>query len=107
MAITVNIYYKGKHAIDFAREMISSGTVDLIKAEKGNLRYDYFIPLDQQDVVLLIDSWESQEAIDIHHDSSMMNTIIELRDKYDVHMEVERYVSDQGIPEHDQQFIKA
>lgn len=106
MAITVNIYYKGKHAVDFAKEMISSGTVDFIKAEKGNLKYEYFLPLDGEDVVLLIDSWESQEAIDIHHASPMMNTITELRNKYDITMEVERYISDSGIPEQDQKYIK-
>ena len=50
--------------------------------------------------------WENQEAIDIHHASPMMNTIMELREKYDLHMHVERYVSDDGIPDSDRKFIK-
>lgn len=38
MAITVNIYYRGENgnAKKFAEEMISSGVVDNIRAEKGN-----------------------------------------------------------------------
>lgn len=29
----------------FAEEMTASGTVDAIRAEPGNLRYEYFVPL--------------------------------------------------------------
>ena len=109
MAITVNLYYTGEgdNARKFAEEMVSSGTVAKIKAEAGNIRYDYFFPMDDEHTVLLIDSWENQEAIDVHHASPMMKTIMELREKYDLHMKVERYVSDEGgIPQKDVAFIK-
>lgn len=108
MAITVNIYYTGKNgsAKKFANEMIKSGIVDDIKAEKGNLSYEYFIPLNDEETVLLIDSWENQEAIDAHHATEMMNKIIQLREKYDLHMKVERYVSYDGIPSSDIKFIR-
>lgn len=37
----------------------------------------------------------------------MMNEIMKLREKYDLHMKVERYVSDeQGVPLEDQSFIR-
>lgn len=96
MSITVNLYYKGVNgnARKFMEEMETSGTADAIRAEKGNLRYDYFIPVKDPETVLLIDSWENQEAIDVHHASPMMTTLAKLRDKYDLHMTVERYVSD-------------
>ena len=35
-----------------------------------------------------------------------MHTIMELREKYNLHMEVERYVSEDGIPDSDKKFIK-
>ena len=96
MSITVNLYYKGVNgnARKFMEEMENSGTADAIRAEKGNLKYDYFIPVKDPETVLLIDSWEKQEAIDVHHASPMMATLAKLRDKYDLHMTVERYVSD-------------
>lgn len=109
MSITVNIYYTGKDgaAKAFANEMIESGTVDLIKNEEGNLRYDYFIPLNDPETVLLIDSWQSQSAIDVHHHSPMMKTITELREKYDLSMRVERYIADDaGIPSGDEKYIR-
>lgn len=109
MAITVNIYYSGKNgaARKFTEEMISSGVVSNIRAESGNIRYEYFYPMDDAETVLLIDSWEDQHSIDMHHASPMMTQIIKLREKYDLHMKVERYRSDEaGIPETDKTFIK-
>jgi len=107
MVITINIYYTGKNgnAQRFADEMISRGIVDEIRREEGNLRYEYFIPMDDKESVLLIDSWENQAAIDKHHKTPMMKQIIELREKYDLHMKVERYVSDE-LPDADKRFIK-
>ena len=94
--ITVNLYYKGSNgsARAFAEEMESSGIAADIRAEKGNLRYQYFQPLDDPETILLIDSWTDQDAIDVHHASPMMAQLAALREKYDLHMTVERYVSE-------------
>ena len=107
MAITVNLRYTGKNgnARKFAEEMTASGTLAAIRAEAGNLRYEYYQSLDDPETILLIDSWESQEAIDIHHASPMMATIAALREKYDLHMTVERYVSAE-TPETENRFIR-
>ena len=109
MAVTVNIYYSGvnSNAKKFAREMVSSGVVSDIRAEDGNLKYEYFFPMDDEETVLLIDSWKDQQSIDFHHASPMMQKIMELREKYDLHMRVERYVSDEsGLSQTDKAFIK-
>lgn len=109
MSIAVNIYYRGTNgnARKFAEEMESSGTADAIRREEGNIKYDYFFTMADPEKVLLIDCWEDQKALDIHHASPMMEKITELREKYDLHMEVERYVSDgDGMPESDRQFIR-
>ena len=75
-------------------EMTSSGTVALIRSEPGDLRYEYYPSLDDPETILLIDSWMDQAAIDAHHVSPMMATIAALREKYDLHMTAERFVSD-------------
>ncbi len=109
MAITVNIYYTGVdgNARKFAEEMTAIGIVRDIRREKGNLRYEYFLPMEDRETVLLIDSWEDQAAIDAHHGSPMMEEIIRLREKYDLHMKVERYVSEgKGVPAGDLAFIR-
>ena len=109
MSITVNLYYKGTNgsARAFAEEMEARGIADAIRAEEGNERYEYFIPMNDAETVLLIDSWKDQESLDKHHASSMMNEIAKLREKYDLHMSVERYISDsEGVPDKDRAFIR-
>ncbi len=109
MSITVNIRYKGAPgaAEAFAKEMIASGTVADIQAEEGNLRYEYYLSLEDPDMLLLIDSWTGQEAIDQHHASPMMAVIAQLREKYDLHMTVERFTeAEESAPASDHQFIR-
>ena len=107
MALTVSLRYTGKNrsARKFAEEMTAGGTVAAIRAEAGNLRYEYYQSLDDPETVLLIDSWENQEAIDVHHASPMMVVIAALREKYDLHMTVERYTGAE-TPETENRFIR-
>ncbi len=109
MSIVVNIYYTGAdgNARKFAEEMEAGGTVQDIRREDGNLRYEYFLPIADPETVLLTDCWRDPEALDRHHASLMMERIAKLREKYDLHMRVERYVSDEdGITEKDRCFMK-
>lgn len=93
--IVVNLYYTGKNgsAVKFVNEMISSGIVEKIRQEQGNLKYEYFFSQSDPETVLLIDVWDSQKAIDLHHSSEMMGEIVKLREKYDLHMKMERFES--------------
>ena len=107
MSITVNLYYKGSNgsARAFAEEMEASGIAEAIRKEPGNLRYQYFQPLDDPETILLIDSWADQAAIDAHHQSPMMRQIAALREQYDLHMEAKRFIS-MDVPQSDEQFLR-
>ena len=74
--------------------MESSGIADEIRNEPSNPCYQYFSPMDDSKT-LLIDSWTDQAAIDAHHASPMTQKIMELREKYDLHMTAERFVSEE------------
>lgn len=106
--ITINIYYKGENGgpLAFAEEMEASGIAEAIRKESGNLRYEYFVPLAKKDTVLLIDAWEDQTALDAHHASPMMSQITALREKYDLHMVVERFESTEISGANDGKFIR-
>ena len=107
--ITLHLYYTGTGgaARAFAEEMVRRGVVSAIRAEDGSLRYEYYFPMDDPETVLLIDQWRDQAAIDAHHASPMMGEIAALREQYDLHMTVERFVTDDDeLPEQDLKFIK-
>ena len=109
MSLVVNLYYTGKggSAKRFAAAMESTGVAQRIRNEPGNERYDYFQPLNDPETIILIDQWQDQQALDAHHASPMMQELADLREKYDLHMKVERYVTDeQGMPAGDQKFIR-
>lgn len=93
MKITVNIIYSGtnNNIHLFAKEMIESGTVTDIQSQEGNIKYDYYLPIDNPNELLLVDEWVSQDAIDFHHKSPMMKKIADLRKKYNLKMKVTRY----------------
>lgn len=105
----MNLYYTGinGNARKFAEEMESSRTADLIRKENGNERYEYFLSMNDPETILLIDIWKDQKSLDLHHASPMMEKIAQLREKYDVHMKAERFLTDdEGIPDSDSKFIK-
>lgn len=107
--ITMNLYYTGVNgnAQKFAQEMESSGTAAAIRAEEGNLKYNYFISMDDPETVLLIDSWKDQASLDVHHASPMMQTVMQLREKYDLHMRAERYSQeDEAVSAADASFVR-
>ena len=108
MAITMLLTYTGKNgaAKRFAEEMKASGTVERIRAEEGNLRYDYYLSLDDPETVLLVDSWADQTALDVHHASPMMGTIAALREKNDLRMTATRLLSDE-LAQGDHSFIRS
>ena len=105
--ITVNLYYTGKNgsARAFCQEMESSGVAEEIRSEAGNLRYQYFQSLSDPETVLLIDSWKDQASLDAHHSSPMMEKIAKLREKYDLHMVVERF-TEADANKADEKFIR-
>ncbi len=107
MSITVNLYYTGKNgaAKRFAEEMEYSGTAQAIRDKSGNARYEYFLPVSDPETVLLIDSWKDQTALDAHHASPEMQTILSLREKYGLSVRAERFIPE-PLPENDEKFIK-
>ena len=108
MSKIIHLYYTGRNgsARAFAREMMDSGVVAAIRAEEGNERYQYFASLDDPETVLLIDAWRDQAALDAHHASPMMGELAALRAQFDLHMRVERFLSDEDAPASDLAFIR-
>ena len=85
--------------------MEESGLAQRIRDEEGNESYRYFQPLDDPETILLIDQWKDQQAIDRHHQSLMMTQLAQLRDKYDLHMKVQRFTSI-GNNSGDEQYLR-
>ena len=93
MAITLNVYYQGTDgaAERFVEEMESSGTAAFVRAEEGNLCYDYYAPMNGSHRVLLVEKWQSRQALSQHQASPVMEKITALREKWGVSRELELF----------------
>jgi hypothetical protein len=71
------------------------------------MRLDAEGAMSLPEAVLLIDSWKDQASLDVHHASPMMQTIMQLREKYDLHMRAERYTQEnEAVSAADASFIR-
>ena len=93
--ITIHLFYTGKNgnAKRFMEDMNALGIADRVRAEEGNLRYEYYIPADDPETVLLIDCWKNQAALDTHHSLPIMQEIMYLRDKYQLSAHAEKFLA--------------
>ena len=87
-----------KKLANYAKDYLNSDIFEIVPTQEytsADIDYnsDCRANREQNDdeTVLLVDSWINQEALDKHHELPLMNKIKELRDKYDLHMEVEKY----------------
>ena len=82
--ITINIRYTAENGNvrKYVEEMESSGIAARIRAVEGCLGYEYFFPAADPEGVLLIDTWENQEALNRYHSSPAMTEAAALREKY-------------------------
>ena len=93
MSIIVNIYYTGENgsARKFAEEMEKRGINDKIRKEYGNIKYEYYLPMEEKETIISIDEWEDKEALEFHYKTKMMKETTKLRDKYKLKTKIERF----------------
>ena len=82
----LNIYvkYTAKEGCreKFLREIVEQGILTAIRNEDGCIMYDYYLSAQDENVVLLLEQWVSEEHQRIHMQQPHMKTLMELKDKY-------------------------
>ena len=71
----------------------SEGIVDAARAEPGNLQYDYFVPVDPSDDVLLIEKYRDAAAVGEHVRQTHTAKLVELKEAFVEDMLLEQYES--------------
>lgn len=93
MGVTLNVYYRGTggSAKRFVEEMESSGTLSRIRAENGNIGYEYYLSIEDPDTVLLVEHWASREALDAHSVSPNMRSVAAMKERLGLQSVIEVY----------------
>ena len=63
MSFGVNVTYRVKpgRGQEFLDELSAAGIRDIVLKEEGGIRYDFYLPVEKRDEVLLVECWEKQE----------------------------------------------
>ena len=77
----------------FLNAIRAEGIDAAARSEPGNLQYDYFIPVDRSDDVLLIEKYRDEAAVAAHVRQAHTARLVELKEAYVCDMILEKYES--------------
>ena len=91
--IVLNVTYKCKPELReaFLERIRKEGIDAASRAETGNLKYDYYIPYDASDDLLLIEKWTDEDALKAHAETPHYARLKELKPAYVTDTLVERF----------------
>lgn len=98
--IVLNVTYKclPEKRGEFLERIVAEGIDEASRGEEGNIQYDYFIPLDGGDELLLVEKWRDEAALSAHSAQPHFKRLGELKPVYVSETAIERY-SDRQLPE--------
>ena len=63
----VNYYFESNEKRDAFYSFIKENAIDASsRAEKGNIRYDYYLPIEKDCNIYLVEQWKDQKAVAEH-----------------------------------------
>lgn len=64
----LNVTYKCKPGMreKFLDKIVSEGIDAACRAEEGNIKYDYYMPVNDADEMLLVEKWSDADALAEH-----------------------------------------
>ena len=76
---------------EFLEMIRTEGIDDAARAEPGNLQYDFYLPLDSSDDLLLIEKYRDAAALGAHVRSAHVARLTELKNEYVADLSLEQY----------------
>lgn len=90
-ALTVLVTYTVRPGTGraFLRQVVQRGLLDQIRREDGCQRYDYYLPADGADHVLLVEQWASAGQQAVHIKQPHMKELFALQKEYVLHTQAD------------------
>ncbi len=91
--IVLNVTYKCKPGMreEFLKMIMAEGIDIACRAEAGNIKYDYYIPYEESDELLLVEKWIDADALAEHGKQPHYIRLGELKSEYVSDTTVEKY----------------
>ena len=93
--IVLNVTYKCKPGLrdEFLEMIMAEGIDEACRAEDGNIKYDYYLPADGNDELLLVEKWRDADALAVHGRQPHFARIGELKADYVEETAIEKFES--------------
>ena len=92
--IVLNVTYKCKPDMreEFLEMIMTEGIDVASRAEAGNIKYDYYIPYEGGDDLLLVEKWQDAEALEEHKQKAHFARLGELKSEFVDDTIIEKFV---------------
>ena len=89
----LNVTYKCKPDLreEFLEMIMTEGIDVAVRAEAGNIKYDYYLPTDGSDDLLLVEKWRDADALAAHAQQPHMVRLREIKAEYTTDTIIEKY----------------
>lgn len=90
--LTLLVTYKTKQGMReaFLQAAMKSEILETIRKEDGCLRYEYYTSVENENQILLVEEWSSEEQQKIHLEQPHMAELKKLKDRFVTDTRVER-----------------
>ena len=75
----------------FLERILAEGIDGMSRADDGNLKYDYYLPFDGGDELLLVEKWRDAEALNAHAQGAHLKKLGAFKSEYVTETVVERF----------------
>ncbi len=82
---------------EFYKKVAGEGIIEESKAEAGNLKYEISASLDSQDVLCLLEIWDSTESQMLHGQTLHYQKLQALKNEYVTNVAIEKYLISERI----------
>ena len=91
--LVLNVTYQCKPGMreEFLEQIWAEGIDEASRAEPGNLKYDYYLPTDDSDELLLVEKWADAEALAAHGRQPHFARLGELKPQFVGNTVIERF----------------
>lgn len=90
--VHVNYYFDDNEKRDaFYKEAKEAGVVKASKEEEGNISYNYYLPIEEDKVIFLLEQWKDAQSVKDHGASAHYAMLSDIKAKYVLKTEITKY----------------
>ena len=94
--IVLNVLYKCRPGMRdaFLEDIMTEGLDVASRSDEGNIKYDYYVPVDGGYDLLLVEKWKDADSLSRHLQQPHLIRLGELKSQYVADTVFEKYESD-------------